>query len=257
MKVISYNLIHFVVFITFCVFASCKQRSQVATFHTENIPITDSLQKVAEIDSFIQPYRSHIEKTLDSVLAFNPESITKNDSPLNSALGNWMADIVYEAVDPIFYQRTGRHVDFVLLNHGGIRAGLNKGPVTARNAYELMPFENTVSVVEVSREKMSALVDFLVSDQRAHPISRQLTLTLTKDGLLKHLAINGHPVDSLDSYHIATSDYLANLGDQMNFFENPIERTDIDYLIRNIIIDTFGKTDTIQAAQDNRFIKEK
>ncbi|XLS30895.1 5'-nucleotidase C-terminal domain-containing protein [Flavobacteriaceae bacterium M23B6Z8] len=236
---------------------SCKEDVAVASIEKENIPITDTLQTIKEIESFIEPYRSHINKTLDSVLSYNPVNLTKDDTPLNTALGNWMADVVYEAVDPIYFKRTGKHIDFVLLNHGGIRANLNKGAVTARNAYELMPFENKISVIELSKEKMLALLDFLISSERAHPLSKQLTIELDSKGNSKKLILNDIPIDSLNTFHVATSDYLANLGDQMNFFEKPLKRTDIDYLIRNIIIDAFKSTDTIQASYDNRFIKEK
>ncbi|WP_340198441.1 5'-nucleotidase C-terminal domain-containing protein [Ascidiimonas sp. W6] len=247
---------HFVLFITICAFAACKHSHQVTKIAGENIHITDSLPKTKSIESFITPYRSRINQTLDSVLAYNPQNLTKNDTPLNTALGNLMADVVYEAIEPIYLKRIGNHVDFVLLNHGGIRSGFNKGGVTARTAYELMPFENTISVLELSRSKMDSLINFLVVGQRAHPFSKELRLSLFKDGTLKDVSIHGLPLDSLKSFKIATSDYLANLGDQMNFFEDPISRVDIDYLIRNIFIDYFRKVDTISASYDHRFIME-
>jgi 2',3'-cyclic-nucleotide 2'-phosphodiesterase (5'-nucleotidase family) len=247
---------HFVIFITLCVFIACKEQNDVSKIVGVNLPVTDSIETNNEIESYIQPYRKHVNNTLDSVLCYNPTALTKNDTPLNTALGNWMADKVYEATNPIFYKRTGATIDFVLLNHGGIRAGLYKGNITARNAFEVMPFENSISVVEINGDKMKDLINYLVKAQKAHPISKELKLTVSKKGLLTEALLKGVPLDYDRSYKVATSDYLANLGDQMIFFADPINRTDINYLIRNIFIDTFKQIDTIKASYDNRFTFE-
>lgn len=244
---------HFVIFITICVFTSCKRSFQVSKTDTVNISISDSISADKKIDSFVKPFREHINRIVDSVLCYNPESLTKNDTPLNTALGNWMADSMYERSDPIYFQRTGKHIDFVLLNHGGIRAGLNKGNMTARTAYEIMPFENKVAVVELSAEKMRELLEFLAVTQRAHPISKQLNLKIRKDSVVEQALLHSKPLDSFKTFRVATSDYLANLGDQMDFFSNPVSRTDINYLIRNIFIDTFQAADTLRAFYDDRF----
>jgi 5'-nucleotidase len=41
----------------------------------------------------------------------------------------------------------------------------------------------------------------------------------------------------------------------MNFFADPVNRYDLDYKIRNAMVDYFKKIDTLEAKLDNRFIK--
>ncbi|MDX1471260.1 MAG: 5'-nucleotidase C-terminal domain-containing protein, partial [Flavobacteriaceae bacterium] len=122
----------------------CNQKNYVSKIEGEQIAITDSLAGDAAIESFIKPYRENITRDLDSVIAYSVDTYTKSDGELNSAIGNLMADIVYEQSNPVFNSRTGKNLDMVLLNHGGIRAILSKGDVTKRTAYEIMPFENSV-----------------------------------------------------------------------------------------------------------------
>lgn len=49
--------------------------------------------------------------------------------------------------------------------------------------------------------------------------------------------VNGQPFDSRRNYCIATSDYLANSGDKMSFFNEPIEKKFTGLKIRDLLID--------------------
>ena len=53
-------------------------------------------------------------------------------------------------------------------------------------------------------------------------------------------------------YYVATNDYLSNGGDNMNFFKKGIQTFDLDYKLRNILIDYFKEVDTITAKNDIR-----
>ena len=64
--------------------------------------------------------------------------------------------------------------------------------------------------------------------------------------------IQGKPFDENRSYYVATSNYLATGGDNMKFFRSGSKITDLQYLIRNAMIDYFKKTDTLRARVDDR-----
>jgi hypothetical protein len=53
-----------------------------------------------------------------------------------------------------------------------------------------------------------------------------------------------------------TSDYLVNGGDNMLFFKKSVEKYDLDYKLRNIIIDYFKENKVIKANKDIRISKE-
>ena len=46
-------------------------------------------------------------------------------------------------------------------------------------------------------------------------------------------------------YYVATSDYLANGGDNMTFFKESTIKFDIEYKLRNMLIDYFKKVDIL------------
>ncbi|MGS2738283.1 5'-nucleotidase C-terminal domain-containing protein [Sinomicrobium sp. M5D2P17] len=254
------RITHFVIFITTIVFFSCKRgdvvtEPQISRIEGKEININDSITEDKTIDEFVKPFRKHIDEDLSAPLAYNPSDLSKTDGELNTAIGNLMADIVMEKSQPVFKKRTGKNIDAVLLNFGGIRATMSKGQVTARTAYEVMPFENAIVVLELTADKIQKLITYLAKAKTAHPVNG-LQLTLDKDGKVKKFLIAGKPLDKSRHYYIATSDYLMNGGDNMNFFLDPVNTTPLDYRIRNAMIDYFTETDTIRTQQDNRFIRK-
>ncbi|OIQ28998.1 MAG: hypothetical protein BM564_07215 [Bacteroidetes bacterium MedPE-SWsnd-G2] len=234
--------------------SSCKNETQLYKIEGQQIPVSDSIPINEEIDAFIKPYRTHINKDLDSTLAYCVKTYSKNDGHLNTAIGNFMADVVFEQGDPVFYSRTGKHMDMVLLNHGGIRSILSKGKVTARNAYELMPFDNSIVVVELRGEQVIELTNYLATRKKAHPISK-LNLKVDKDFNIQSALINGEPITKEKTYYVATNDYLYNGGSHMDFFQTNVGMHKLDYKIRNSLIDYFSKVDTINPVIDDRFIQ--
>lgn len=239
------------------IFQSCKKEAYHLTkIKGENIAITDSLPSVKPIDEFIAPYRDHLNKNLDSVLTYSVDTYSKSDGELETALGNLMADVVYEQANPIFKSRTGKDIDFLLLNHGGMRAIISKGDVTTRTAYQLMPFENSIVVADLKGEQVKELLEYLARNKRAHPIAN-LKVELDTNSNLSKVTVNGKPIDYGKNYFVCTNDYLANGGDRMNFFKTNDSLYVLDYKIRNALIDYLKKTDTLNPILDNRFIQTK
>ncbi|MRX66019.1 5'-nucleotidase C-terminal domain-containing protein [Maribacter luteus] len=247
---------HFVIFITLLGFVSCKQEKQtLRKIEGKQIPIDSTISKSQAIEDFVAPYRNRINEVLDSTLTYAPKTISKEDGEFNTTAGNLMADIVLKEANPIFKARTGKEIDFVLLNHGGIRSIISEGNVSARNAFEIMPFENTIKVASIKGNYVNDMVEFLIRSGRAHPISG-MQIVLDKNRKLKKALVNGAPIDPNRIYYVATSDYLITGGDHMGFFKNNTSVTETDYLIRNAMIDYFKKVDTLAPEVDDRFYME-
>lgn len=110
-----------------------------------------------------------------------------------------------------------------------------------------------VVVVEISGDRMQELAQYLIKGKTAHPLSNQFQLHFNKDESISTFTVKGKPIIAEQPIHIATTDYLMNGGDHMNFFSNPVSVTETDYLLRNLLIDYFTAIDTISAVSDNRF----
>ncbi|MEQ5792765.1 5'-nucleotidase C-terminal domain-containing protein [Muricauda sp. NFXS6] len=242
----------FVVFTTFCFFMACKtDTGKLVKIESKNIPVDTTITQTDSIVSFVEPYRKRINEVLDSTLAYAPKALLLNDGDRTSSMGNLMADIVLEQAAPIFKSRSGKQVDFVVLNAGGVRSIISQGYVTARNAYEVMPFENYIEVVELSGSATRQLINFVAKSPRRHPVSG-IEIITNQDRSLETVNIQGRPFDENRNYYVATSDYLVNGGPSVGFFDEMISRTATDYLLRNAIIDHLKKVDTLKAEADDR-----
>ena len=251
------NYKHILLLLSLLVLNACKKQAlYLQKIEGKQINISDSLERNLNIDNFIKPYREHVNANLDSTLAYAVDTYSKSDGEYNTAIGNMMADAVYEESNALFKSRTGENIDFVLLNHGGIRAIISKGNVSKRTAYQVMPFDNSVVVVKLKGSEVRQLVDYLVRAKRAHPIS-QLQLVLNSDSTINSVSLNEKALDFNKTYNVATNDYLYNGGDRMDFFKTNDSLYVLDYKIRNVLIDYFTKIDTLNPVIDNRFIQLK
>ena len=248
---------HFFFLLYFFVFLNCKnEKLQLSKIEGTQIPITDSIAVDSKIEAFVKPFRDNIQKDLDSVLAYSANTYSKNDGELNTAIGNFMADAVYSEGNPVFKSRTGLDIDMVMLNHGGIRSDLNKGNVSKRTAFQLMPFENSIVVIALKGTQIDSLIDYLSQSKRAHPISK-LKLVLNKDFKVVDAKIKGKKIVQNNTYYVATNDYLYNGGDNMRFFKPNDSVYYLNYKVRNALIDKFNKLDTLNPVIDDRFIQTK
>lgn len=239
-------------FITILFLASCKKEHSKTKIIGKRISISDSLQTNTEIEAYIKPFRESVNKDLDSTLAYAVDTFSKTDGKLNTAIGNFMADAVLEMSNPVFKSRTKKDIDMVILNHGGIRSIISKGNISSRTAYEIMPFDNNVVVAPMKGKQIKNMLSYLADRKRAHPISN-LKLTLNKDYTINEALINKSTIDFNKTYYVATNDYLYNGGDRMYFLKSKDSVINLDYKIRNLLIDYFKKIDTLRPKIDDRF----
>jgi len=235
---------------------SCSHSQKIVTAKAENISISKKIEPVKEIEETIKPYKVALDKTMNQVLSYSVDTYSKKNGDYNTAIGNLMADAVFELTNPVFQSRTKKNIDIVLLNHGGIRSILPKGNVTTKTAYNLMPFENSVVVTALKGSVVLEMTEFLENAKKAHPISG-LELVLNANNSYHKILVGGKAVELSKTYYVATNDYLYNGGDRMDFFKKSDTLYDLNYKIRNVLLDYFSKNDTLNPTIDQRFIKLK
>ncbi len=243
------NILGYLALISLCL--SCNQQVQDPAKVTAKTNQIDSVsvQDSSIINSYL-PYKTRMVDEINKVLSYAPISLTKDDGKMQSSLGNLMADLIYEKASDWFEKESGKNLDFVMSNHGGIRAAIFKGPVKVEQAFQLMPFDNTIVVTELSKEKVVELFDYFVRQKKAHPLSDEVQIKIGKEGSYQVL-IQGKPLEER-TYFVATSNYLQKGGDNMDFFANPIHLYDTNYLIRDAITAYFATKDSLVARLDDR-----
>lgn len=245
----------FLFFFISLLFFSCQEKKYTNTKITSTlVSIDSSLDSNKAIANTIAPYKKKMLAEINTVLSYAPKDLVRTDGHLESSLGNLIADLSYERVNPIFFKETGNNIDFAMFNYGGIRAGISSGNVTNKNAFELMPFENNYVVTLLSGKKINELIQYLIKSNTAHPLSKQVQLTLYDNSY--DLKINHKPFQQNKNYWVLTTNYLQSGGDNMLFFKAPLKMINIDYKMRHAIIDYFKSKDTLTSKLDGR-IKRK
>ena len=243
--------------LSFCfVIVACETESNQQKYGF-NIEINQQVLSDSSIVKYYQPFKKNLEESLmNTPISYSPETYRKNDGELNSTLSNMFADATYEMSNPVFNKMSGENIDIVLLNNGGIRSIISKGNISEKTAFELMPFENSIVVLELSGLSIIKMIDYLRKVKLQHPI-KGLQITLNNNYSVNEVNINGVNIEKEKKYYVATTDYLLEGGDKMYFLAETTKTTDINYKMRDILIDYFKKYDTIKLKSDNRFIRIK
>ena len=241
--------------LSFCfVLVACNTESNQQKYGY-NIEINQQVLSDSSIVKYYQPFKKNLEESLmNTPISYSPETYKKNDGELNSTLSNMFADATYEMSNPVFNKMSGENIDIVLLNNGGIRSIISKGNISEKTAFELMPFENSIVVLELSGLSIIKMIDYLRKVKLQHPISG-LQITLNNDYSVNEVKINGVSIENEKKYYVATTDYLLEGGDKMYFLAETTKTTNINYKMRDILIDYFKQYDTLKLKSDNRFIR--
>lgn len=265
-KLKNYNVVmkHFVLLLTFTTVISCAEKKfRLTKIEGKEIGITDKYSEVADpsandqakkIEKIIKPYRDKIDADLNVVLSNAPETIDKSGE-WQTPIGNFLANITFEKSNKVFQLREKKSVDICILNHGGIRSIIPKGDVTARNAYEIMPFENSAIIIALKGEQVLEIINYIILEKKPHPL-KGMSFTIDKSNKPKNMLVQGATLDINKIYYVATSDYLSYGNDNMLFFKKGLQKYELGYKLRNIIIDYFKENKIIKANNDILISKE-
>lgn len=119
------------------------------------IPITEDLPEDVHIRNVLQPYKQGLDALidLDLLVGYAPEGSSRAaPGGGDSALGNMVASAMW--------LRQGVQTDFAMTNSAGIRAAMVPGPISIEQLYNIFPFDNSVSRMNVSGVEVQKIFDF-------------------------------------------------------------------------------------------------
>ena len=189
----------------------------------------------------ISPYKKSIDSVMNEILCFNKLDMHKGNP--ESLLGNFVADLCIQKTSSY------DHIDFCLLNSGGLRSSLQAGNIKLGDIYKLMPFDNKMVIVKVFKEDILDIFKY-IQKKGGDPISK-LRIEIKNEEVINH-NLNFKK----DTFYVLTSDYLASGGDDMSFFIDK-EVNNLNLMLRDLIIEHCNDKDSITSSLDNRiFIHE-
>ena len=240
------------------VFSSCKQSAHLVKTETTTYPLNKP--GYTEVDSSIlnsySTYKHTIDSIMDRVIIVSEMSMQKKTP--EGLLGNFTADAALKQVENNFHSKDFSKIDFCFLNNGGLRAALPKGDITIGNIYSLMPFENEMVLLTLNGATTLKLINFIAAKGGMHVSG--LTMHI-QDSKVTEAKIQGMPFDSTKSYVVATSDYLANGGDNLSFLVDAEKKIVTGLKLRDLLIQYLEeknkKGEKLSAKIEGRIIYDK
>lgn len=119
-------------------------------------PITEDVPEDRALTELLEPYVNQMDQLvdLDLVVGYAPDGSRRfGTSGGDSPLGNMIATAMR--------QRLGVQTDFSLTNTTGIRTDMVPGPVTIEEAFNIFPFDNSISKMQLSGDEVLQMFDFV------------------------------------------------------------------------------------------------
>lgn len=248
-------------FLCFCVILflfSCNQHLVVREVNTKNISVDFKVGPIDSVaESMIKPYRDSIEHDMSTIVAISSAPLVKGKP--ESKLTNMVSDILLNSgISYCKQQNLNIRPDAAYVNYGGLRASLPQGEITVESIFELMPFENEIVLLKISGKSFRLLAEKIAARGGEGVAGMKLGI---RDLKVSSLTTGGNPIDPGASYWIVTNDYIANGGDQMDMFSNPVERINTTLKIRDVLIQTlsdrYKRDGIIDVKEDGRIFNEQ
>lgn len=217
--------------VVFCVavvtmIISKKQQIQPEIVDIQLIEVDGSLKNGA-MDSLIAPYKAEKEVSMNVVIGEVEE--TMEVGLPESKLSNLIADVLLTEG-----RKYIADVDIAVTNIGGIRRTLFAGPLTIGDVFEILPFDNSLLVLEYKGVEILALAD-AVALKGGEAIAG-MTLTIC-DGKAEDVKVGGEVVDTARVYKVVSTDYLSWGNDQLEPLANYINSTPLNMMMRDAMFD--------------------
>jgi 2',3'-cyclic-nucleotide 2'-phosphodiesterase (5'-nucleotidase family) len=237
---------------------SCSRYLTVSQINTKNIAVEIKSADVDSLaESIVKPYRDSINQDMKKLVGVTATALVKGKP--ESKLTNLVSDVILNyAEDYCAKQHLNIHPDAAYVNYGGIRASLPQGEITVGNIFELMPFENEIVMIKISGESILKMAEKIAA--RGGEGVAKLKLGIKKEAV-GTITIDGKAIDAKTAYWLVTNDYIANGGDQMSMFINPLEKINTNAKIRDVLIqsltETYKNSGVIDYNEDGRIYNEQ
>jgi 2',3'-cyclic-nucleotide 2'-phosphodiesterase (5'-nucleotidase family) len=193
----------------------------------EYVVIDSLVDENIELETLIQPYRDSLHTEMQKTIGIAERELAGGFP--ESLLSNFVTDLVREECKRLDGYK---QVDVSIVNVKGLRIPLQKGDVTVGNIYQLMPFENEIVYLTMTKEQMELLFNFMASVGGDGISGASFGI---KAGKAVDIKINGQLLEDR-SYVVATSDYLADGGDHFEVFKKAVKREGTGLKVRDAII---------------------
>nr|WP_287412414.1 5'-nucleotidase C-terminal domain-containing protein [Pseudodesulfovibrio sp.] len=208
-------------------------------------PVARVVSKDNASEAFLEPFREGVNAMRTDVIGIAAQTLSHirvpgvDESGLSLPHGSLIAPIVCQSMLAKMAS-TGEDVDIALLNGGGVRDSIPRGNITVGTAYTLMPFSNTLNVMDMTGAQVKRALEIGVTrGAGAFPYVGGARYTAdmnnSEGNRITRLEVKGGDdqwklLDVERTYRVVTNSYLAGGGDGYVVMKDVLKRYDTGFV---------------------------
>ncbi|MBE3594378.1 MAG: 5'-nucleotidase C-terminal domain-containing protein [Candidatus Carbobacillus altaicus] len=177
------------------------------------------------IQAIVDQYTNAVKDQLDEVIGKTNQGLTQSGKTTGDApLGNFWTDAMRAYVKEV--EKIDLTPTVAFMNVGGIRADIKPGDITRRNIFEIEPFSNFISVIEMNGKNLKEILKYSFTRDGRNSIDLQVsgmnyTIVTDATGQFKDViaTIDDQPLQDDATVYVLVPDYIGSGGSGYQFPE--------------------------------------
>lgn len=187
------------------------------------------------------------EKRMNVVVGELAVPLQRGGGTRSSTAGNLVADVCRE--------RTG--ADVALMNRGGIRRDVPAGPVTRRDVFELLPFDNYLVTVTMTGAELAECLRRALEDPSHSGVEVSgLVVEYAREGDRTRFAgasVGRARLDPARDYTVTVNSFMAQGGDGYLSADTGSRRVEDPAFMRDVLEEVLVARGTLAASDEQRY----
>jgi 5'-nucleotidase len=223
--------------------------------------IDEKIQPSAEFEQKLQTFKQPLEKLRQTVIGQTQVKLEGDRAKIRTQetnLGNLIADAMLN-------QLNSDGAEVAIVNAGGIRASIPPGNITLGQVLEVLPFNNTITRLDLTGEQLQQALEHGVSRVEeedgcfSHVAGVRFSWNPQKAvgdriNSIKIMGQNGtdKPLDLTATYRVVTNNFMMKGGDGYQVLTQGENQVDTGFLIADIVTEYIKNQSPITLKADNR-----
>lgn len=219
---------------------------KIKSYHSELVRM-DARFDQRPVETLLESYGKQLKADMNQVIGrSSADMLTEGKYKGSFTLGSLMADIIREHAQ----------AEVGIMNTGGVRTDLLKGPITVGNIFEIMPFDNAITAFNLPGSALRKIVETNASRLGDRKTVQFSGLVYTLQGKkVVGITVNGQPLKDRQIYRVAAPDYVF-AGNEGHDFKAATQVSATGELIRDVMLEYVRAKGQIDPPTDQRIIRQ-
>jgi 5'-nucleotidase len=229
--------------------ADFDEKGEIVRIHeAAAIPVDASVPEDPGVKSIVDALKLPILELQNKAVGAATNEISREATATGEiVMGNVIADSMLAET-----AKLGAVAAFT--NSGGVRANIDAGPITYGEAIAVVPFSNTLVLLELTGQEIFDSIQFGVG-RGGKLLPSKGTRYEAVNGKVTQVVLAGQPLDLNKRYTVALNSFIASGGDGHEVLKNATgKRTDTGFLDIDALINYLKANDPLNAQAENRIV---